>query len=235
MKLLSVESSARSVSVSLTDEDALMAQYYQNTGLTHSRTLLTMADDMLKNLELTPEDIDAFSVAIGPGSFTGVRIGVSAVKGMALALNRPCYGVSTLEAMAFNACHMQGTICCVMDARRSQVYNAIFAARDGKMTRLTEDRAISIDRLCQETGDKELLLVGDGAQLCYNWFKEAGKSALLLPENIRYQSAWGVAMAAKYAEPSSAHDLAVNYIRAPQAERQRLERQDTILKERNGY
>lgn len=224
MKLLSVESSAKSASVSLTDGDKLMAQYYQNTGLTHSRTLLPMADDMLKNLELTPKDIDAFAVAIGPGSFTGVRIGVVTVKGMALALNRPCYGVSALEAMAFNSDHMQGIICCVMDARRSQVYNALFEASDGKMTRLTEDRAIGIEELCQETRDKELLLVGDGAELCYNWFKEAGTSALLLPENIRYQSAWGVAMAARGAEPVSAHNLMPNYIRASQAERERRER-----------
>lgn len=223
MMVLSIESSAASASVALTDGDRLIGQYYQNTGLTHSRTLMPMVADMLKNLELTPEDIDAFAAAIGPGSFTGIRIGAATVKGMALALDRPCYGVSTLEAMAYNLSHMRGTICCVMDARRNQVYNALFQVADGKISRLCQDRAISIEELLKENADKELLLVGDGAQLCYNYSREGNLTMRLMPENVRYQSAWGVAMAARHTKPVSVHELKLNYIRLPQAQRERLE------------
>lgn len=232
-----------------------MAQYYQNSGLTHSRTLLPMAEDLLKNLELAPSDIDAFAVAIGPGSFTGIRIGVATVKGMAFALDKPCYGVSSLEAMAYqvpqvlvsayasastsasaSALNEDVFICPVMDARRNQVYNALFKIADGRVERLTEDRAISLDDLFAETQKKQLLLVGDGAELCYNWLNERGTSAMMLPENIRFQSAWGVAAAAEAkaetkaevkAEltPCSAHELSPQYIRLSQAERELLERE----------
>lgn len=183
-----------------------------------------MAEDLLNNLELTSGDIDAFAVAIGPGSFTGIRIGVATVKGMAFALDKPCYGVSSLEAMAWQAYHMEGLICPVMDARRNQVYNALFRMEDGKIVRLTEDRAISLENLFDEIRGKQLLLVGDGAELCYNWLSEKDVSAFMLPENIRFQSAWGVSMAAKRAEPCSAHDLKPCYIRLSQAERELLER-----------
>lgn len=203
-----------------------MAQYYQNTGLTHSRTLLPMADDLLKNLELAPGDIDAFAASIGPGSFTGIRIGVATVQGMAFALDKPCYGVSTLEAMAWNASHIGGLICSVMDARRNQVYNALFRMEDGKMVRLTEDRAIDLEYLFNEIKGKHLLLVGDGAELCYNWLNNKDVSAVMLPENIRFQSAWGVAAAAGGVEPCSAHDLRPCYIRLSQAERELLERKN---------
>ena len=227
MKLLSIESSAKAASVSLTQGEALLCQYYHNSGLTHSRTLLPMADDLLKNMELTPADIDAIAVAVGPGSFTGIRIGVATAKGMAFAMDRPCFGVSTLEAMAWQGAHMGGIICPVMDARRNQVYNALFEERDGKLTRLTEDRAIAVEDLFCETRGKQLLLVGDGAKMCYNWLKERDElnPVKMLPENILYQSAWGVSMAAKYADPCSAHELKPNYIRLSQAERELLERE----------
>ena len=137
------------------------------SALTHSRTLLPMAEDMLKNAELTLDDVDLFAVAHGPGSFTGMRIGVSTVKGLAWASDKPCVGVSTLEAMAWHGLAAGGLICPVMDARRSQVYNALFEIRDGRPERLTSDRPISLEELTAElrSYDWPVFLVGDGAEL----------------------------------------------------------------------
>lgn len=224
MLTLSFESSAKAASVALTDGDKLLGQYFQNSGLTHSRTLLPMADNLMHNLDLKPTDIDLFAVAKGPGSFTGIRIGIATVKGMAFALEKPCCGVSSLEAMAWHALNMDGLICCVMDARRNQVYNALFQSKDGKISRLCEDRAISLENLAEDIYEKKVLLVGDGAELCYNWLSKRGQNVQMLSENIRFQSAWGVAMAAKDTQSISPHDLKPNYIRLSQAERELLKK-----------
>ncbi|MEG1166360.1 MAG: tRNA (adenosine(37)-N6)-threonylcarbamoyltransferase complex dimerization subunit type 1 TsaB, partial [Oscillospiraceae bacterium] len=146
MRILGFESSAKTASVAICDEAGLVAQYFQNSGLTHSRTLLPMAENMLKNLDLSLADIDLIAVAQGPGSFTGVRIGVSTVKGLAWASEKPVCGVSTLAAMAYNGLTApEGSIiCCVMDARRNQFYNALFEIQDGIPVRLCEDRAIGV-------------------------------------------------------------------------------------------
>ena len=140
MITLAFESSAKAASVALVRDGSLISQYSQCSGLTHSRTLLPMAEDLLKNAELQLSDVDLFAVAHGPGSFTGIRIGVSTVKGLAWACDKPCVGVSTLESMAWHGLAAGGLVCPVMDARRSQVYNALFEIRDGKPARLTEDR-----------------------------------------------------------------------------------------------
>lgn len=137
MKILALETSAKSVSCAVVEDGAPLASAYQCTGLTHSRTLLPMVDAMLKNADLTLDDINAIAIAAGPGSFTGLRIGIAAVKGLAWAADKPCLGVSTLEAMAQNAAHIDGLIVGAMDARRSQVYNAVFEAKGGELTRLT--------------------------------------------------------------------------------------------------
>ena len=150
MKLLAVESSAKAAGVAVLDDGRLLAEYFQNSGQTHSRTLMQMAEDLLDNCDLTPRDIDACAVAEGPGSFTGVRIGVAAAKGFAWGREIPCYGVSTLEAMARSAACLGGVICCCMDARRAQVYNAVFERCGETLVRLREDRAISLDDLCED-------------------------------------------------------------------------------------
>ena len=203
-----------------------MAQNGQNSGLTHSRTLLPMAEDMLKNAELTIGDIDAFAVAHGPGSFTGIRIGVSTVKGLAWASDKPCVGVSTLEAMAWHGLARGGYICCVMDARRSQVYNAIFEIKDGRPVRLTEDRPIALAELAGEVRalGAPVFLVGDGTALTKKYFDENGIASVAAPDNLVWQDAWGVAMAAQDKEPGNADALLPVYLRLSQAERERQAR-----------
>ena len=226
MLIMAFESSAKPASVALIKDGQLLSQYFQCSALTHSRTLLPMAEDMLKNAELTVNDVDVFAVAHGPGSFTGIRIGVSAVKGLAWAADRPCVGVSTLEAMAWNGVAVGGYICPVMDARRSQVYNALFEIKDGKPFRLTEDRPISLAELAEEVKklDAPVLLVGDGVEITKAYFDANSVPCTAAAENIRWQSAWGVAMAAKDKESGSADSLLPVYLRLSQAERERLER-----------
>ena len=172
MKILALESSAVSASVALTEDEKLVAQSFQNCGLTHSRTLLPMVENLLANCGVSLADVDAIAVAHGPGSFTGVRIGVATVKGLALGADKPCLGVSTLEAMAWGARALGGNLCCVMDARAGQVYNALFTVEDGRVRRLCDDRAIKLTELAEEIGEAPYFLVGDGADLCYNTIKE---------------------------------------------------------------
>lgn len=226
MLILAFESSAKAASVALCRDGQLISQYSQCSGLTHSRTLLPMAEDLLKNTELTLSNVDGFAVAHGPGSFTGIRIGVSAVKGLSWAANKPCVGVSTLEALAWNGVCAGGYVCPVMDARRSQVYNAIFEIKDGRPLRLTPDRPIALSELMVELRalGAPVLLLGDGALLTADYLKANGVEYRLASENIRWQSAWGVAMAAQDKSFGTADELLPVYLRLSQAERERQER-----------
>lgn len=226
MLILALESSAKAASVALLRDSEVVAQYSQCCGLTHSCTLLPMVEDMLKNTGTQIKDVDLMSVAHGPGSFTGIRIGVSTLKGLAWAAEKPCVGVSTLEAMAWHGVMRGGLICPVMDARRSQVYNAMFEIADGKPVRLTPDRAISLEELKNELASlgKRPLLVGDGAKLAYGYLTNAGIECDVAPENLLYQSAWGVGMAAQQHEAGTADDVLPVYLRLSQAERERQER-----------
>ena len=226
MLILAFESSAKAASVALLKDGELISQYSQCTALTHSRTLLPMAEDMLKNAELSIKDVDVIAIAHGPGSFTGIRIGVSTVKGLAWASDKPCVGVSTLEAMAWHGLSVGGYICPVMDARRSQVYNAIFKIEDGRPVRVTEDRPIALGELAEEVRalNAPVFLVGDGTELTRKYFESAGIACVAAPENLRWQSAWGVAMAATDKEPVSSAELMCVYLRLSQAERERQER-----------
>ena len=227
MLILALESSAKAASVALMEDESLIAQYSQCSGLTHSRTLLPMVEDMLKNTEKKIADVDLIAVAHGPGSFTGIRIGVSTVKGLAWASDKKCVGVSTLEAMAWHGVSAGGLICPVMDARRSQVYNALFETDgDGRPVRLTEDRAVSLAELAGELKNYECapLLVGDGAKLTYDYLTNEGTACRMAPANLLYQSAWGVGMAALGKEAGGADDLLPVYLRLSQAERERQER-----------
>ena len=230
MLILAFETSAKAASVALMDGTKLLGESYQNTGLTHSQTLMVMAEDLLKQCGKTVSDITAVAVAEGPGSFTGVRIGVAAAKGFAWGGELPCYGVSTLEAMAESLGIYQGYVCPVMDARRSQVYNALFYVNHGEIRRVKEDRAIALADLCQELAALEgpIFLVGDGSNLTYNTLSNKIPALVLPPEHRLHQRATGVALlAAKKIARGEAGDgnaLTPNYLRLSQAERERLEK-----------
>ena len=226
MLILALESSAKAASAALMEDGSLIAQYSQCSGLTHSRTLLPMVEDMLKNTEKTLSDVGLFAVAHGPGSFTGIRIGVSTVKGLAWACGTKCVGVSTLEAMAWHGLMSGDILCPVMDARRSQVYNALFESDGEKISRLCPDRAIGLAQLADELKEagREALLIGDGAQISFDYLTAAGVKCRMAPENLRWQSAWGVGMAALGKTPGTADELLPVYLRLSQAERERQER-----------
>ena len=231
LEILAFETSAKAVSVALLADGKLLGEGYQNTGLTHSQTLMVMAEDLLRQCGRTVGDLTALAVAAGPGSFTGVRIGVAAAKGMAWGAELPCVGVSTLEAMAESLAIYEGWVCPVMDARRSQVYNALFYVNQGQLQRHREDRAIALEDLKRDLASLEgpIFLVGDGSDLTYRTLFPEVPSLILPPEHRRHQRATGVALAAqrhlaagKEANPAT---LTPNYLRLSQAERERLERE----------
>ena len=230
MLLLAFETSAKAASAALFADSTMLGEIYQNTGLTHSQTLLVMAEDLLNQCGKTAREVTDVAVANGPGSFTGVRIGVAAAKGFAWGAELPCWGVSTLEAMALSLGIHQGYICPVMDARRSQVYNALFYVNQGNVQRIREDRAIALADLAPELEALEgpIYLVGDGSTLTYKTLSAQLPSLVMPPEHRMHQRASGVGLAAlammARGESSDAATLAPNYLRLSQAERERLEK-----------
>lgn len=230
MLILAFETSAKAAGVALHDGEKLLAESYQNTGLTHSQTLLAMAEDLLRQCGHRAQELTAVAVAAGPGSFTGVRIGVAAAKGLAWGGELPCYGVSTLEAMARGMGIYDGTICAVMDARRNQVYNGLFQARQGSLTPLCPDRTIALSELEAELArlDGPIYLVGDGSVLTYGALHGTVQNLILPPEHRLHQRAAGVALAAleqiRAGKSGNAAELVPNYLRLSQAEREKMER-----------
>lgn len=224
MKILSIECSATPCSVAISEDGKILASAFTNVKLTHSQTLMPMVESVLKSSLLSIKDIDAFAVSNGPGSFTGVRIGISAIKGLAQARKLPCIGVSTLEAMAYNYSDTDAVICAVMDARCNQVYNAVFENNKGKPVRLCDDRALAIEDLIPEIEKlteqkKAIYIVGDGAELFYPAVKHLN-SVFLADEHRRFQNAVGVSAAAQKGEFVTALELQPKYLRLPQAERE---------------
>lgn len=232
MLILAFETSAKAAGVALFEDGKLLAETYQNTGLTHSQTLLVMAEDLLKQCGFAPKAVQAVAVAAGPGSFTGVRIGVAAAKGFAWGLQIPCYGVSTLQSMALGLGVHSGTVCTVMDARRSQVYNALFSAENGSLSRITADRAIALTDLAEELkqAKQPIFLVGDGSELTYRTLKDMLPGLVMPQESRMHQRAVGVGLAALQAiaegQRGDAEALQPNYLRLSQAEREKLEKQN---------
>lgn len=229
MKILSVDSSALVASAALCEDGKLLAEYTLNNKNTHSETLLPMIESLLSFFSLSVKDIDVFAVSSGPGSFTGVRIGTATVKGLAFASNKNCIGVSTLEAIAYNLRFHKGLICPVMNARRSQVYTALFRSDGENMERLLDDSAMSIeelDALLAEYGE-EVALSGDGYDICVQGFSKT--SLRFVPEKLRHQSAFSVAEVAYRdilaGKQCSDVELGVDYLRPSQAERERAERE----------
>lgn len=215
--LLSLDSSAVTASVALTDGDRVIKSEFVNSGLTHSETLLAMVKRVMGDNEFS--SLDAVAITAGPGSFTGVRIGVATVKGIAFAGNIPCYGVSTLEAIAYNFVDENCVVCAVMDARRMQFYNAIFKVENGIVSRITPDRAISIDDLREELKQYDsVIIAGDGAALCSQ--NIALDNCKIAADDKIYQNALSVAKCVKNKKAIAPSALMPVYLRQSQAERE---------------
>ena len=231
MRILALETAAKAVSAAVTEEGKVLASAYQDTGLTHSRTLMPLVELLLRNTDMTAADLDVIAVSAGPGSFTGVRIGVSAAKGLAWAAETPCAAVSTLAALARNVAFLDGLIICAMDARRQQVYNALFEAKNGRLTRLTEDRAIALAELAEElrSDPRPKTVLGDGGRMTYDFLTAAGVPCRLAPAHLVKENAVRVALEAEDIARAgglvTAQELAPVYLRPPQAERLRREKQ----------
>ena len=233
MLILALDSTAQVGSVALCQDEALIAEYTLNTGHTHSETLLPMVESVLKISGYTVDDVDLFVCTAGPGSFTGVRIGASTVKGMAFGKGKPCIGVSTLEALALNGVALEGILCPAMNARRQQVYNALFDCNGTSLSRLCEDRALAITELGEELTekypDRPVYLMGDGAKLVYDALRETmGERLILLPERLIHQSGYNTAMAGlrlhREGVTTTDAELSPVYLRPSQAERMRMEK-----------
>ncbi|MCI8496955.1 MAG: tRNA (adenosine(37)-N6)-threonylcarbamoyltransferase complex dimerization subunit type 1 TsaB [Clostridiales bacterium] len=232
MKILALDSSAVSASCAVLEDDRLIAEFFVNAGLTHSQTLMPMVESTLKNAAVDMADIDLFAVSQGPGSFTGIRIGVAAVKGMAQALDKPCVGISTLEAVAYQFTGLECVVCAAMDARRQQVYNALFRVEGDQVERICEDRAVSLAELEQDIVyyDEGVTLAGDGARLCYQTFSPDKADFRLALPALLYQRSYGVGLAAFHKNNSdyqTAEQLNPVYLRLPQAERELKLRRET--------
>lgn len=233
MLILALDSTATSGSVALCEDTALLAEFTVNTGNTHSETLLPMVEAALAVTGHTVDDIDLFACTAGPGSFTGVRIGAATVKGLAFGRGKPCVGVSTLASLALNASMQTGVICPAMNARREQVYNALFASDGQVLTRLCADRALAISELGEELAlqyaDRPVYLVGDGARLVFDALSDTlGDRLHLMPERLIHQSAYNTAQAALELYRSGSYttdaELVPVYLRPSQAERMRMEK-----------
>lgn len=216
-----------------TDKQQTLGSVVINNKLTHSVTLMPVVSDLLRNSGITTEDIDLFAVANGPGSFTGLRIGISAVKGMAFAASKPCAAVSTLEAMAYNVAVCDGIVCAAIDARCNQVYTATFLNDNGTVTRLTEEECLKADELAARLSeyDGDIILVGDGAQLVKKAADEQGIKTRLAPDPLRFQTGYGVCLAAMNAEQITPEQLMPMYLKLPQAQRELMAKNADAYKE----
>lgn len=232
MKILSVDSSSVTASVAITDNGKILSEKFINNGLTHSQTLMPMVEETIKDSGISIKEIDLFAITNGPGSFTGVRIGIASVKGMADALSKKCIAVSTLEAIAEPLKNQDVIACAVMDARCNQVYTAIF----NNGNRLCEDKAVLIDELGEELKqyDKKIVFIGDGSVLCYDKLHEIIKDCEVADENIRFVHGSSVGFVAeekiKTEEPINSANLVPFYLRLPQAERE-LNNKKSLKKE----
>lgn len=236
MKVLAIDCSATAASAAIASDDKILASSYTNVGLTHSQTLVPIINSTLENAQLKLDDIDCFAINAGPGSFTGVRIGVAALKGITAFKEDNCIATSTLESMAYNYVGVRDCIVvAAMDARCSQVYTAVFKVRGDSVVRLTEDDAILIDELCDilnslDIKSDEIVFVGDGAKLCYDALHERLPGAKPAPSHLIYQNAASVAKLALTQiaagdKPVSSEKILPIYLRAPQAERELKKKQ----------
>lgn len=232
MKILALDSSAVSASVALSDDDKILSSDFINAGITHSQSLMPMVESVLKRAQTDISEIDLFAVTNGPGSFTGVRIGVSTIKGLAFPLAKKCIGVSTLELIAMNLEERDCIVLSAMDARRAQIYTATFRIKSGKVQRLTPDEAVAAQSVAQRVNSygEEVFVSGDGAALAYDILKNDCPKLILPEEKYIYQNAEKLCRLA-YAHSSEAQcgaALIPRYLRLSQAERELNNRKGEI-------
>lgn len=232
IKILSVDTCSKACSASIHYDDKLIAETFLNAGLTHSQTLMPAVDYLLKLVGIKVKDIDLFGVTKGPGSFTGLRIGMATVKGMAFPFDKPCAVVSSLYAMALNVSFFNGIVCPCMDARNKQIYNAIFSVHGGKVKRFTKDRAILIDDFAQEIKgyNEKIIFIGDASEVCYNTTKNfyKDKDLVLMSEEFSHIRASRVGEEAlriyNSGEAQKCEEIVPKYLKLSQAERELKER-----------
>lgn len=226
MKILAFETSAKPSSICVIENNVILASSLVNNKLTHSQTLMTLCEDMLKNSKININDIDAFAVSNGPGSFTGLRIGIGAVKGLAFALNKPCLSISSLEGLAYNLLGFNGIICTIQDARCNQLYFSVFDCNGKSITKLFSEKSINIEdinNILINLKNKNIFLVGDGVSLCYNNIKDKFSNLFIAPYHLNFPNAIGIALSAvnkaKNNEFISYCDLKPEYLMLPQAQK----------------
>ena len=230
MKILAFDSTARSASVAVLEDEQLLGSYDIDNGFTHSELLLPMAENLLKSLGIDIGEIGLFAVTVGPGSFTGVRIGAALVKGLAFGRDIPCVEVSSVEALAENLSGLDGYIVPCIDARRGQVYTATFVSNGGEIKRLNEDRVMPVTELAHELCDvsADVYIVGDGYVSAHRTFEREGVQVKNTPSLLIKGSAASIGRVAyrkfKAGGAVSDRELSPKYLRMPQAERERLER-----------
>lgn len=228
MKILAIDTSSNAASVAVLENNLLLGEFVLNHKKTHSQEIMPMVDDVLKRCELKVSDIDLFAAAKGPGSFTGLRIGIETVKALAHSVNRPVIGISTLEGLAHNLPFCEHTIVPIMDARRNQVYTGAYMWDGDELREVGENEAMSIEECVKSCGNfLETVFLGDGVPVYYDFIKEQlGDKAYFAPASCNMQKASSIAALAfkKADKAESYYNLTPEYLRKPQAEREREER-----------
>lgn len=227
MKVLAIDTSTVIAAVAVMDDEKLLGEYSINNKKTHSQKLMVMVNEIMKNLDLKTSDIDIFAASIGPGSFTGLRIGVATAKAMAYAMNKPVVGVPTLDALAYNIVTSRSVICPILDARNNQVFTALYESDGKKLEKMTDYMGITVSELVEfiRQNDMQVIFTGDAVDLHMEYFKsELGENCEFAPLGSRLQRGASVAelaiQMAKEGKLSDSFELVPFYLRKSQAERE---------------
>ncbi|SDJ93571.1 tRNA (adenosine(37)-N6)-threonylcarbamoyltransferase complex dimerization subunit type 1 TsaB [Natronincola ferrireducens] len=231
MKMLALDTSSIVATVAILDEDKLVGEYILNHKKTHSQKLMPMIEDILKSCELTPKDIDVFAVALGPGSFTGLRIGLATIKAMAQALEKPVIGVSTLEALTYNLPYAKELVCPILDAQRDLVYTGLYQWQQGEFIKVMEEEVVTIEALLEnlKTRGEKVIFLGDALEKFRGVIlQELKENAIIPPAIVRMPRASSVAELAsrrrRAGNLQKASEVLPIYMRKSQAENQWEER-----------
>lgn len=234
MKILAVDTSSLVAAVAVSEDTNILGEFYIHHKKTHSQKLMPMISELLKSLEIEPKDLDAFAASSGPGSFTGLRIGVTTIKAMAYAVEKPVVSVPTLDALAYNIPVIDSLICPMMDARNNQVYTAVYKWEKGLQVKMTEYMGVPLPELIQVIRGKnqKVIFVGDGVEVHREKLKaELGEACEFAPPSLRMQRASSVAQLAflkvSCGLTESCFDMVPFYLRKSQAERE-LEKKCTV-------